>query len=103
VNTVEESYRALSLSASDINDACNLLIDVVGSGTKQHLEQRHEVKHAWVTHDKIKDVLGYKQVTSLKDGLGKMWEWAKTQPMRERKLWDKYELDKGIYNYWKVK
>lgn len=86
-----------------INDACNLLIDVIGSGTKQHLEQRHEVKHAWVTHDKIKDVLGYKQVTTLKDGLSKMWEWAKTQPMRERKLWSKYELDVGIYNYWKVK
>ena len=85
-----------------INDVCNLLIDVVGSGTKQHLEQRHEVKHAWVTHDKIKDVLGYKQVTSLKDGLGKMWDWAKTQPMRERKLWSEYELDVGIYNYWKV-
>lgn len=86
-----------------INDACNLLIDVIGSGSKIHLEQRHEVKHAWVTHDKIKSVLDFKQVTSLRDGLGKMWDWAKNQPMRERKIWETYELDKGIYNFWKLK
>lgn len=86
-----------------INDACNLLIDVIGSGSKIHLEQRHEVKHAWVTHDKIKSVLEFKQVTSLREGLTKMWDWAKIQPMRERKIWETYELDKGIYNFWKLK
>ena len=86
-----------------INNACDVLIDVIGAGTKQYQEQRHEVKDAWVTHDKIKSILDYKQITSLGDGLTHMWKWAKTQPMRERKLWDKYELDKGIYNYWKVK
>ena len=86
-----------------INDACDLLIDVIGSGTKTYLEQRHEVKHAWVTHDKIKNILNYKQTTSLRDGLSMMWDWAKVQPMRERKLWSKYELDVGIYNFWKVK
>jgi UDP-glucose 4-epimerase len=85
-----------------ISDACDLLIDVIGSGTKTHLEQRHEVKHAWVTHDKIKNILNYKQTTSLRDGLSLMWEWAKKQPMRERKLWSKYELDVGMYNFWKV-
>lgn len=86
-----------------INDACDLLLDVIGSGSKQFLEQRHEVKHAWVTHDKIKSVLNYKQITSLRDGLSMMWDWAKIQPMRERKLWSQYELDVGIYNYWKIK
>ena len=86
-----------------INAACNLLIDVIGSGSKIYLEQRHEVKHAWVTHDKIKSVLEFKQLTSLRDGLTKMWEWAKIQPMRERKIWETYELDKGIYNFWKLK
>lgn len=86
-----------------INDACDLLISVIGDGSKQYFEQRHEVKHAWVTHEKIKSVLGYKQITSLKHGLSNMWDWAKKQPMRERKLWSKYELDKGIYNFWKIK
>ena len=86
-----------------IKDACNLLIDVIGSGSKIHLQERHEVKHAWVTHDKIKSVLQFNPKTNLREGLSEMWNWAKTQPMRERKLWKRYELDKGIYDYWRVK
>ena len=30
-----------------------------------------------------------------------MWEWAKSQPMRERFIWGDYEVDKGIYSFWK--
>lgn len=86
-----------------INDACNLLIDVIGSGSKVHMQERHEVKHAWVTHDKIKSVLDFESKTTMRDGLAKMWEWAKTQPKREQKLWSKYELNKGIYDYWRIK
>jgi UDP-glucose 4-epimerase len=86
-----------------IKDACNLLIDVIGSGSKIHLQERHEVKHAWVTHDKIKSVLQFNPKTNLREGLSEMWNWAKIQPMRERKLWKRYELDKGIYDYWRVK
>jgi UDP-glucose 4-epimerase len=86
-----------------INEACDTLIEVVGGGNKIYLEQRHEVKDAWVSHEKIKSVLNFKNPTNLKTGLEKMWKWAKLQPMRERKLWSSYELDKGIYNFWKLK
>ena len=30
-----------------------------------------------------------------------MWEWAQQQPTRERFDWPSYELDKGIYSFWK--
>jgi UDP-glucose 4-epimerase len=30
-----------------------------------------------------------------------MWEWVKTQPKRNRKYWEEYELEKNIYSYWK--
>ena len=30
-----------------------------------------------------------------------MWEWAKQQPLKERFVWDKYEIEKGIYSFWK--
>jgi UDP-glucose 4-epimerase len=30
-----------------------------------------------------------------------MWEWAKLQPNKKRKEWDSYELEKGIYSFWK--
>jgi len=30
-----------------------------------------------------------------------MWKWAQTQPNRKRFFWGNYELEKGIYEYWK--
>ena len=30
-----------------------------------------------------------------------MWNWAKDQPMKDRFVWPSYELDKGIYSFWK--
>lgn len=86
-----------------INEACDTLMEVVGGGKKVYLEKRHEVKDAWVSHDKIKKLLDFKTTTSLRVGLEKMWAWAQTQPKRIRKEWDKYELDKGIYDFWKIK
>lgn len=84
-----------------INEACDTLIEVIGGGHKQYLEQRHEVKHSIPTYQKSIDILGYEYKTTLKDGLTKMWEWAQQQPMKDRFVWPSYELDKGIYSYWK--
>ena len=43
----------------------------------------------------------FKHKTNLEDGLTEMWKWAKQQPMRERFVWPSYELEKGIYSFWK--
>jgi UDP-glucose 4-epimerase len=67
-----------------------------------HLEGRHEVHTAISTYQKSIDILGFEHKTDLREGLTKMWEWAQQQPMRERFVWDSYELDKGIYSFWKV-
>jgi UDP-glucose 4-epimerase len=32
-----------------------------------------------------------------------MWEWAQKQPKRDRFVWSEYELEKGIYSFWKNK
>ena len=84
-----------------IKEALNTLQEVIGGGEVIHLEGRHEVKHAVPTFQKSIDILGFEYKTSLKEGLTKMWEWAKEQPMRERFIWPEYELDKGIYSFWK--
>jgi len=65
------------------------------------LEGRHEVKHAVPTFQKSIDILGFEYKTELKEGLAKMWKWAKQQPMRDRFIWENYEIDKGIYSFWK--
>jgi UDP-glucose 4-epimerase len=85
-----------------INEACNILLKVTGTHLKpQYLEQRHEVKYAWSTWDKSVDMLEFEHRIDLEEGLTKMWEWAQKQPKRNRFIWSNYELDKGIYKFWK--
>lgn len=84
-----------------INDACDTLIRIIGAGSKVYLEGRHEVKNSIPTYQKSIDILNYQYNTSLEEGLKQMWEWAQKQPKRERFIWSEYELDKGIYSFWK--
>jgi UDP-glucose 4-epimerase len=85
-----------------INQANEILKEVVGGGETSYHEQRFEVKHSIPTYQKSIDILDFKHETNLKEGLNKMWEWAKEQPMRKRFFWGKYEISKGIYKYWKT-
>jgi UDP-glucose 4-epimerase len=62
---------------------------------------RHEAHYAYSTWDKSVRMLGFEHKTSLEDGLKQMWSWAQHQPNRKRFVWQNYEIDKGIYSYWK--
>ena len=85
-----------------INEACDTLINVTGLNIRPtYLDARHETKNAWSTWEKSVELLDFKHEVDLHEGITKMWEWAKTQPNRERFIWPKYELNKGIYEYWK--
>ena len=84
-----------------INHACEVLRDVVGGSEIVYKEARHEVKHSIPTYQKSIDILGFEHKTSLKDGLTEMWAWVQQQPTRDRFVWPSYELDKGIYSFWK--
>jgi UDP-glucose 4-epimerase len=86
-----------------INEVSKILRDVIGQGEIIYLEGRHEVKHSIPTFQKSIDILDFKYKTSMKEGLTIMWDWAKKQQMRERFIWPFYELDKGIYSFWKTK
>ncbi len=90
------------IDAISINEANNVLKEVIGSNNTIYLEQRHEVLHSIPTFEKSIKILGFEHKTSLRDGLSKMWSWAKIQPMRERFIWSHYELEKGIYSFWKT-
>jgi UDP-glucose 4-epimerase len=86
-----------------INEANEILRSVIGDAKNVYLEERHEVRDAHPTWQKSVELLDYKDKTSLYDGLKEMWEWAQTQPKRDRFHWGNYELEKGIYNFWKRK
>lgn len=100
----EASKQIINLGGIEeisINEASIILREVIGEGDIIHLEGRHEVKHSIPTFQKSIDILDFKYKTSIKEGLTIMWNWAKQQPSRERFVWPFYELDKGIYSFWK--
>ena len=66
----------------------------------EYVEQRHEVKNAYCSHEKAKEVLGFKDETDLEQTIKEMFAWAMNQPDREVKQIT-YEIDKGMYNFWK--
>ena len=82
-------------------EANKTLKDVIGDGKTIFLEGRHEVEHAIPTFQKSIDILGFNHHTDLKEGLSEMWGWAQNLPKRNQFIWPSYELDKGLYSYWK--
>lgn len=72
------------------------------SGAKiVHLPERHEVKNAYCSNEKSVQLLNFEHKTDLYDGVKNMYEWAKTLPLQDRFIWKKYELEKGMYDFWK--
>jgi UDP-glucose 4-epimerase len=85
-----------------IAESADMLIEVMGGGSTIEVEQRHEVHCAFSTHQKSIDLLDFEHKTDLKTGLTKMWRWAKVQPKRKQFIWDQYELDNGLYEFWRT-
>ena len=92
------------IHSTSILDANKILKEVIGDNSKTiFLEKRHEVEHAVPTFEKSVKLLGFEHKTDLREGLTIMWEWAKKQPERNQFIWSNYEIDKGLYSYWKNK
>ncbi len=100
----ESSKQIINLGGiheTSINEAAEILKSVMGGGEIQRFEARHEVKHSIPTFQKSVDLLGFKHKTNLESGLTEMWKWAQNIKMRERFVWPFYEIEKGIYSFWK--
>lgn len=68
----------------------------------KHLESRHEVKHAWTSHDVCKELFGdLIRNVSLEEGIGRMAEWAKAVGHRDPSRFEKIEIERGLYGFWK--
>lgn len=100
-NTSKEIINLGGVKPYTINEASRMLCNITGYDKVEHVEARHEVKWAVPTYQKSIDLLGFEEKTSLEEGLRNMWEWAKAQPKREQYVWKNYEINNGIYSYWK--
>tara|TARA_R100000278_G_scaffold54973_1_gene45769 strand:+ start:1544 stop:2545 length:1002 start_codon:yes stop_codon:yes gene_type:complete len=99
---VDQIINLGGIKEYSIQEACDILLEITETKLKPtYHEFRHEAKYAWATWDKSVKLLDFEHKTNLKDGLSKMWKWAINQPNRKRFIWPEYELEKGIYEYWK--
>lgn len=89
------------MKAFTINDAAKIVADITGTNKIKHVEGRYEAKYSIPTYDKSVKLLGYDDTVSFEEGLKRMWEWAKKQPKRQQYKWPEYEINKGIYSYWR--
>jgi UDP-glucose 4-epimerase len=99
----EASKQIINLGGIEqvsIKEAAHILSEIMGGCELTYLPPRHEVKNAFPTWEKSVNILGFKHTTSLAEGLTKMWEWAKTQPLRERQVFTEYEVNKNLYTFW---
>lgn len=79
-------------------EALEILEEVVGfKPERKYYPAIHEAKNAFSDHTKAKTILGLECKTPLREGLEKMWNWAKEQPKRPLQTFDKFELEVGLY------
>lgn len=70
------------IELTSIDKAANIFQKVTGYYKFENTTPRHEVAEAFCSAIKSKQLLEFKDKTSLEEGLKKMWAWAKEQPER---------------------
>lgn len=101
--TVGETINIGPTEEYTINELAKTVLEIFGMDLKPiYMPMRpREVKDAYCTNDKAKKLLGYQTSTTLKEGLTKMIEWAKTLGPQEFKYLDEIELTgKNIPETW---
>lgn len=111
-NILEPLYKAKDLEKEiinlggikgiTINDACEVVKKVTGYDNVINLEARYEVKRSIPDPIHSIELFGYMDKVPFEEGVRKMWEWVnKENKVKDWYTWDTFELDKGIYSYWK--
>lgn len=66
----------------------------------EFLPERHEVLHAYSSHEKLRDTFGTTETTSLEMGIGAMADWAKEAGPRASAPFSSIEVRKSLPPSW---
>tara|TARA_R110000868_G_scaffold202172_1_gene449690 strand:- start:561 stop:1562 length:1002 start_codon:yes stop_codon:yes gene_type:complete len=103
-NTLWETFNIGNDDDRSIIYAAKVCKEVCVNGKElEFMPAIHEVMEAYSDHSKAKKILGLECKTPLREGLEKMWEWAKNQPIRKVSAIEDFEIQEGIYEMWKKK
>lgn len=102
---VKEAYNKIfNVGADDeftVNQLAETVCDVLGTkGDVRHVEARNEVMHAYADHSLVQKIFAIKGHTSLKEGLQKMADWAKTAGIRKSQKFKGIEITEKLPPLW---
>lgn len=66
----------------------------------EHLEALNEVKVAFCDGSKAERIFGKREHTALKDGIGRMADWAKAHGTRQSRVFQNFEVTKNLPPSW---
>jgi len=65
-----------------------------------YLDARNEVKHAFSSHDRLRDVFDYTATVPLEEGLARMAGWARAVGAKQSKRFSRVEIMKKMPKSW---
>ncbi|MFH0908130.1 MAG: NAD-dependent epimerase/dehydratase family protein [bacterium] len=85
-----------------VGDLAQLVAEAFGVKPEiHHLPGRLEVKHAYASHEKIANKLGFRAAVSLCEGVKRMAAWAQTRGPRKSKEFGVIEIPRNLPPSWK--
>lgn len=85
-----------------VSELARLVADAMGVKTNiKFTPRRHELDHAYANHDRFIKFFGEREHVTLSDGLARMAAWAKTQTLREPRVFEGIEIAKGLPEAWR--
>ena len=85
-----------------VNELVKIVADAMESEIKlKHLPARNEVKHAYSSHDKVKEFFNYNPKIGLEEGVKGMVGWAKKEGPKQTSKFQGIEILKNMPPSWK--
>jgi UDP-glucose 4-epimerase len=104
---IPEAYNEVFNIGADkeytVNELAEVIMETMGiKGSIRHLPARNEVVNAYSDHSKAKRIfrISDENFTSLKEGVRKMAEWAKTAGARESSRFSNIEITEKLPAVW---
>lgn len=98
-----EVFNVGSDEPCTVNRLAELVAQAFGVAPEiRHLPARREVVHAYASHEKVKQRLGFQAKTSLPEGVRRMAAWARAHGPRPTKPFAAIELEKNLPPSWRA-
>jgi len=103
LETENEIFNVGADKPYTVKELAEIVADTFGVAADiNYLEARNEVVHAYSSHEKVTRIFGEQNFLSLKEGISRMGEWAKSKGPRESSIFSEIEISKNLPASWKA-